>query len=181
MAIEPNNSVLRYIRAIFNEGVGAEFTDHQLLERFVYRPSRDDSAELAFAALVERHGPMVLRVCRAALRDEHDAQDAFQAVFLVLVHKARLLRVRDSLGPWLHAVALRVSTHARALAIKRRVHERKSAEMSTRSERVMGEVRDELDSAPCWAIALSPDGRHVAAAQQDGVTLIYRLPDGTDR
>ncbi len=119
MAIEKNSSVLRYIRAIFSEGVAAELTDRQLLERFTNRPGRDDSAELAFAALVERHGPMVLRVCRAALRDEHDAQDAFQAVFLVLVHKARLLRVRDSLGPWLHAVALRVSTHARVLAMKR--------------------------------------------------------------
>jgi hypothetical protein len=135
MAIEQDSNVLRYIRAIFGEGGAAELTDQQLLERFTNRPGRDDSADLAFAVLVERHGPMVLGVCRAALREEHDAQDAFQAVFLVLVHKARLLRVRDSLGPWLHAVALRIATHARGLAMKRRVHERQSAAMSTRSGR----------------------------------------------
>ncbi len=97
--------------------------------------------------MVKRHGPMVLRVCRTVLRDEHDAQDAFQAVFLVLVHKARLLRLQDSLGPWLHAVALRVSTHARVLAMKRHVRERKSAEMSTRPEGDMGGTPDELDVA----------------------------------
>ena len=145
MAIEHNSSVLRSIRAIFNEGVAAELTDHLLLERFINRSGRDDAAELAFAALVERHGPMVRRVCRAALRDEHDAQDAFQAVFLVLVHKARLLRVRDSLGPWLHAVALRVSTHARALETKRRIQEHKSAVVSRHFEHDMGGIRNELE------------------------------------
>jgi hypothetical protein len=73
MAIEQNSSVLRYIRAIFSDGAVAELTDHQLLERFTSRAGPDDSAEFAFAPLVERHGPMVLRVCRLALRDEHDA------------------------------------------------------------------------------------------------------------
>ena len=61
-------------------------TDEQLLERFVLQ--RDEGAEFAFGALVERHGPMVLSVCRNALRDRHDAEDAFQATFLVLARKA---------------------------------------------------------------------------------------------
>jgi RNA polymerase sigma factor (sigma-70 family) len=132
MAIE-HNSILHYVRAIFRDGVAAELSDLELLERFTGVARGDVSAEIAFAALIARHGPMVLRVCRAALRDEHDAQDAFQAVFLVLVHKARTLWARDSLGPWLHAVALRVSSHARASEMQRRIHERRYAALGSRS------------------------------------------------
>ena len=69
------------------------------------RPTVVRTSELAFATLVERHGPMVLRVCRAILRHEHETEDAFQATFLVLVRKADSLWVRDSLGPWLYRVA----------------------------------------------------------------------------
>jgi RNA polymerase sigma factor (sigma-70 family) len=127
MAIPQNSSILHDVRTIFRDGVAAELTDRQLLERFARRVEGDESAERAFAALVARHGPMVLRVCRAGLRDEHDAQDAFQAVFLVLVHKASSLWARDTLGPWLHAVALRVSAHARASQMQRRIHERQYA------------------------------------------------------
>ena len=125
MAIEQDKTALRYLRTIFGEGVAAELTDRQLLERFASRAG--EASELAFAALVARHGPMVLQACRAALRDEHDAQDAFQATFLVLVHKAGSLWVQDSLGPWLHAVALRVAAGARASWGLRRAHERKCA------------------------------------------------------
>jgi RNA polymerase sigma factor (sigma-70 family) len=97
-------------------------TDGQLLERFATRDG--DPAELAFAALVERHGPMVFRVARAALGDEHSAHDAFQATFLILARKAQSLWVRDSLGPWLHAVAFRVANHSRTLEARRSRHER---------------------------------------------------------
>ena len=117
MAIEQNQHAPSVIRAIFSAERSRRI-DRPSASTVHSQASPDDSAELAFAALVKRHGPMVLRVCRVALGDEHDAQDAFQAVFLVLVQKARLLRVQDSLGPWLHAVALRVSTHARVLAMK---------------------------------------------------------------
>ncbi len=133
MAIEQNSSILNNVRVIFRDGVAAELSDRQLLDRFTSLSGGDVLAESAFAALVARHGPMVLRVCRAALRDEHDAQDAFQAVFLVLVHKARTLWARDSLGPWLHAVALRVSAHARAAEMQRRIHERRYAALGSRS------------------------------------------------
>jgi len=119
-------TALRQLHALFNVGVVADCTDGQLLERF--STGRGESAELAFAALVERHGPMVMRVCRALSTDSHDAQDAFQATFLVLVRKARTLWVRDSLGPWLYQVAFRTASCARLAAARRRKHERCKAE-----------------------------------------------------
>jgi RNA polymerase sigma factor (sigma-70 family) len=126
VAIRPNGAMRRQLRTLFNLGVIGELTDGQLLERFATRGG--EAAELAFAALVERHGPMVLRVCRNTLRDPNDVHDAFQATFLVLVQKARALWVRDSLGPWLHRVAHRVATRARSTAARRRKHERRAAE-----------------------------------------------------
>ncbi len=110
MAIGKDGAVLRQLRTLFNVGTVRDLTDGQLLERFA--TDRDDAAELAFAVLVERHGPMVRRVCRGVLADPHDTQDAFQATFLVLVRKARALWVRDSLGPWLHQVAYRTASCA---------------------------------------------------------------------
>ena len=105
-----------------------------------YTSRSGEAAELAFAALVERHGPMVFRVCREVLCDEHEAQDAFQATFLVLVRRAGSLWARDSLGPWLHQVAYRVAQCARLAAARRRRHERKSAELGNgvRSRRRQG-------------------------------------------
>ncbi len=125
MAIGKDGAVLRQLRTLFNVGTVRDLTDGQLLERFA--TDRDDAAELAFAALVERHGPMVRRVCRGVLADPHDTQDAFQATFLVLVRKARALWVRDSLGPWLHQVAYRTASCARSSAARRRRHERGAA------------------------------------------------------
>ena len=105
-------------------------TDAELLEQFTSR--RDEAAELAFRALVERHGPMVLHVCRAVLRNDDDAEDAFQATFLVLVRRARVLWVRDSLGPWLQQVAYRTALSARSAAARRRQHESRVAETTAR-------------------------------------------------
>src|SRR4051794_35870395 len=102
MAMGKNAAVVRQLRTLFNVGAIRELTDGQLLERFA--TGRGESAELAFAVLLERHGPMVLRVCRGVLSDAHETEDAFQATFVVLVKKARGLWVRDSLGPWLHQV-----------------------------------------------------------------------------
>ena len=89
-------------------------SEQQLLDRFV--TSRD---EAAFAAIVERHGPMVARVCRSVLTNPADVDDAFQATFLVLVRKAGSLRDRDRLSPWLHGVARRVALRARSEAARR--------------------------------------------------------------
>jgi RND family efflux transporter MFP subunit len=113
-------------------GASGELTDGQLLERFA--TARGEVAELAFAVLLERHGPMVLRVCRGVLADEHDSQDAFQATFLVLVKKARGLWVRESLGPWLHQVAFRTASCARSAAARQRRHERRAAALGVTKE-----------------------------------------------
>jgi len=121
---------LRELRTLFNLGAIGELTDGQLLERFATQSP--ESAELAFAALVERHGPMVLRVCQSALRDRHQADDAFQATFLVLVQQARSLWVKDSLGPWLHRVAHRIATRTRHSEARRRDQERRAAAMNPR-------------------------------------------------
>jgi RNA polymerase sigma factor (sigma-70 family) len=83
--------------------------------------------EVAFAALVERHGPMVLRVCRGVLRDPHAAQDAFQATFLVLARRAATIRDPAAVGCWLHGVALRASKTLRAVEARQRRHERRVA------------------------------------------------------
>jgi RNA polymerase sigma factor (sigma-70 family) len=126
VANDRNGAVLQQIRTLFRDGISGTLTDGQLLEKFASR--HGEAAEGAFAALVERHGPMVLRVCRAVVRDPHEADDAFQATFVVLVEKAGSLRVRDSLGPWLHGVACRIASNARAAAARRHRHERIAAE-----------------------------------------------------
>ncbi len=116
---------LAALRTLFDVGAVGDLTDGQLLERFLNRPG--EGAELAFAALVERHGPMVLRVCRGLLRDGHEAEDSFQATFLVLARSARSIRRRDSVGGWLHGVARRVAWRARLAASRRRAAERRAA------------------------------------------------------
>ena len=137
-----NGAVLGQFRTLFNVGTVRDMTDGQLLERFATDPG--ESAEQAFAVLVDRHGPMVLRVCRGVLNNPHDTQDAFQATFLVLVRKARALWVRDSLGPWLHQVAYRTALCARSAAARRRRHERRAA---IKVEEACVESVDELERA----------------------------------
>src|SRR6185437_9327608 len=83
------------------------WSDEQLLRQFLARPG--EAAEAAFAALIERHGAMVHRVCLDVLRGPEEAKDAAQAVFLVLASEAGSIRKPGSLGPWLHGVALRVA------------------------------------------------------------------------
>ena len=89
------------IHRLWDLGTFAGLTDAQLLARFT--AGHEDGAELAFEALMERHGSMVLRICRGVLRDEHAAEDAFQATFLVLARKAQSLWVKGSLASWLPA------------------------------------------------------------------------------
>jgi RNA polymerase sigma factor (sigma-70 family) len=117
-----SNSLLRFIRRIARPSDG-ETPDRHLLERFI-----SGYDETAFAALVERHGPMVFGVCRRILRSSHDAEDAFQAAFLVLARKAASIGQPDALGNWLYGVAYRTALEARARAARRRLHERQLVE-----------------------------------------------------
>jgi RNA polymerase sigma factor (sigma-70 family) len=109
---------LRQVLQHLEQGSG-HVSDRQLLARF-----RDARDETAFAALVRRHGPMVLGVCRRVLHDHHDAEDAFQGTFLVLARKAGALVVGESLACWLYGVAYRTAAQARALGARRRSRER---------------------------------------------------------
>jgi RNA polymerase sigma factor (sigma-70 family) len=120
-----NGEVHRSIRALFDVGRVAGLGDGALLDRFLHRGG--ETAELAFSALVERHGPMVLRVCRRILADPQDAEDAFQAVFLVLARRAGSIRRRESIASWLHGAAVRVASAARGARRRRRFHERRAA------------------------------------------------------
>jgi RNA polymerase sigma-70 factor (ECF subfamily) len=117
--------------------------DADLLDRFVRRKD-----EAAFAALLERHGPMVLGVCRRLLPDSHAADDAFQATFLIFLQKARSLRDPASLGNWLFGVAYRVARRARTVDARWRRNERQVLEMAateSSSDPLWHELRPMLD------------------------------------
>ncbi len=116
------SKVLRHLHHLLAPP-GGELTDGELLAQFV--ATRD---EAAFAALVRRHGPMVLSVCRRMLHHTHDAEDCFQATFLVLARKAATVK-RESVGSWLYAVAYRTSLESRAVNARRRARERQVQDM----------------------------------------------------
>jgi RNA polymerase sigma factor (sigma-70 family) len=116
--------VFQHLRRVVMLRDGAGMTDGQLLESFVSQRS-----EVAFEALVRRHGPMVLKVCRRALRNHHDAEDAFQATFLVLARKASSVRPRDMVANWLYGVAYRTALKARTLRAKAQTRERHVREL----------------------------------------------------
>jgi RNA polymerase sigma factor (sigma-70 family) len=135
-------TVLRHLRQLLGRTETSGLTDGQLLKRFIAR--RDQAA---FTTLLERHGGMVLAVCRRLL-DHHDAEDVFQATFLVLVKKAMSIRKHQSVGSWLHGVAYRLAAKARAQAALRRHHERKAAELpdtAVSSEIAWRELQQILD------------------------------------
>jgi len=111
------------------ESSNAERSDAELLDRFF-----KDHLDAAFAAIVQRHGPLVYGVCRRILTDANDAEDAFQATFLVLVRKGGTLRDPARLGSWLYGVAQRTARKARAKAALRTKSERQASSMATRSD-----------------------------------------------
>jgi RNA polymerase sigma-70 factor (ECF subfamily) len=112
------NVACRYIRTLFETGMVAALSDGQLLGRFV-----DSGESASLETLVRRHGPMVWGVCRRVLRDHHEAEDAFQATFLVLARRAASIMPRDKVGNWLYGVAYQTARKARATRAKRRMRE----------------------------------------------------------
>jgi RNA polymerase sigma factor (sigma-70 family) len=156
MATRQANPVLKHIRTLAGEGSLARLTDRQLLERFTAH-----SDQAAFEAMVRRHGPLVLRVCRSELRDEYAADDAFQATFLVLARKAGSLRRQELLGSWLYGVAHRVAARARVETAKR----------------LNREARAETHTVPDPAAELS--ARELCAALEEEMSRLpekYRAP-----
>jgi RNA polymerase sigma factor (sigma-70 family) len=110
--------VIQHIHKVATWRLSPGQTDRQLLDRF-----SADHDEEAFTALVWRHGPMVLQVCRRVLNHEQDAEDASQAVLLVLARNSESIRKRDALAEWLHGVAYRTAMKVRRSAARRRNHE----------------------------------------------------------
>ena len=126
MASVHRGAALGHIHRLFDDGTLAGLSDAELLKLYVGQ--RD---ELAFEALVQRHGPMVISVCRGILIDPNDADDAFQASFLLLARKAASLRISRALGGWLHRVAFRVALQVKSDAARRRDRERRAAELAS--------------------------------------------------
>jgi RND family efflux transporter MFP subunit len=135
--------VVRYLHAVAGPPSSAGPTDGQLLDRYVVQ--RD---EAAFELLLWRHGTMVLNVCRRVLRDEHDAEDAFQATFLAFVRKARSIVRREAVAGWLYRVAYRVALEARSRVQKTAQREKRGAEklaLAEGTEAGWDELRPLLD------------------------------------
>jgi RNA polymerase sigma factor (sigma-70 family) len=126
MAIGQSEAVMQARPALPNMERLAGPGDGELLARFI--ADRDEVREVAFATLVRRHGPMILRVCEQIVGDRHIAEDAFQAVFLILARKASSIHQPELLGHWLHGVALRTAREARMRNHRRRHRESSSAE-----------------------------------------------------
>jgi len=147
MAVDSPNALSRHLR--HKAGLAeTTVTDGELLDRFA--AERDEGA---FAELVRRHGPMVLGVCRRVAGNADDADDAFQAVFLVLVRKARGLTELPALGGWLYGVARRAALKARATAVRRRMKEAAAAwpegiEEAPEQADTLAEIEQELLRLP---------------------------------
>jgi RNA polymerase sigma factor (sigma-70 family) len=143
--------ILHYLRGLARPRAARDQTDRQLLRRFAARHD-----EAAFALLVERHGGLVWGVCRRLLRHEQDAEDAFQAAFLVLARKAGTVPWCDDVGNWLYAVALRVARRAQTRGRRRRLLEQEAAAMPPR-EALDDSSRAELAAVVNEEVSRLPD------------------------
>jgi RNA polymerase sigma factor (sigma-70 family) len=126
MVVTRTDDALKCLDSLFRVGTLRELSDGELITRFV----AGSDASMYFAELVDRHGPMVLRLCRRVLKSPQDAEDASQAAFLVLARRARTIRKCESLGSWLFGTAFRIARRARRSAARQRQLERQGAEMA---------------------------------------------------
>ena len=150
MQPQPMPAVTRYLRALEPMELGQPFTDSQLLERFVSLGKQAD-----FATLLQRHGSMVLGVCRQVLGHHQDAEDAFQVTFLVLARQAASVWKRQALAGWLHGVAFRTAMQAKRAAARRRKHETRVEAMPTKSpspdvawQEIQAALQEEIERLP---------------------------------
>ena len=142
MQSHASSSMVRQIESLFEGSSVAGLSDRQLLDRFIAR--RDAAGEAAFAGLVFRHGPLVLGVCNELLGNRHDAEDAFQCVFLILAQKAHAIRDPDLLGNWLYGVALRTCRQASLSIARRRKHDEAAQTSNSGSIAVTPSVEQSL-------------------------------------
>ncbi len=157
MAIETMGAALKQIKRLFSEGVISGLSDVQLLTHFI-----DHRDPAAFEGLMARHGPMALSVCRSVLRDPNDAEDAFQATFLVMLKKADTIRGRHALGGWLYQVAHRVAIQANIAAARRRASEMEAGRMASTMTPAGTTVADDLLPALHEEIARLPEKHRLA-------------------
>jgi RNA polymerase sigma factor (sigma-70 family) len=161
MSCAASPSLARQLGSLFASGSAAGLSDRQLLER-ISQPGQPVD-EAAFAAVVARHGPMVLGVCRQLLGDHHHAEDAFQAAFFVLARQARSIRNPDQLGPWLYGVATRTARKARGrIARGRRAEERGAVERP--------EARPAFEAGP----AIDPEQAEALHSEIDRLSGTFR-------
>ncbi len=137
MATAQMDTVIRHLRRAVLRRERADSTDGQLLSSFI-----DQKDEAAFETLVRRHGPMVFGVCCRVVGNHHDAEDAFQATFLVLARKAPSVRPREQVANWLHGVALRTAMKAKAMTVRRRGREKQVTEIPEPEAAQQGQWRD---------------------------------------
>ena len=150
MAKKPATRLIQFLKRVVDDPRQRDFSDLDLLQRFV-----KDHDEAAFAVLIRRYGRTVFSVCRCLLPCESDAEDAFQATFLVLAQKAESIRNGQSLGSWLYGVAYKTALKARANAATRRSHEAKALVHAASSpvddltwREVQAVLHDELNRLP---------------------------------
>jgi RNA polymerase sigma factor (sigma-70 family) len=163
MASARGGVVLRQIGHLFGLGTASGLTEWQLVHR--YARLRD---EAAFAALVARHGPMVLGVCRRLLNDPADVEDAFQATFLVLIRKAGVLGPKDQVGHWLYGVARKVALRARSDSSRRRSRERPFAALVASD----GHAEDDVSLAELREV-IDDELARLPASYRTAVVLCY--------
>jgi RNA polymerase sigma factor (sigma-70 family) len=161
MGGDPVSFVLRHLLARTRLSPAESVTDGVLVQRFAA-----GADEAAFEALVRRHGPAILKVCRCLLRNEADVEDVFQATFLVLARKAGSIRKQDSVGSFLHGVAQRIALNVRVRSARRRVRERQAVDMPR------PETRDEAEHEELCAL-LREELQHVTEEYRAALVLFY--------
>src|SRR6516162_1970091 len=151
------SKVIDHLRKAVIAGGKGDLTGGQLLECFVSR--RD---EAAVAAIVQRHGPMVWGVCRRVLGNHHDAEDAFQATWLVLVRKAPSILPREMVANWLYGVANQTALKARGMTAKRQAREKQVNEMSEPEAPTEADLAHELQPLLDQELSKLPDKYRIA-------------------